>query len=109
MDVCAFAGVAPRGPARTRETLSDRSVARRGSTAVAIESWDEYVRLYGAFEGRGRLPYAVSAFFDQGGRCAYVVRIVHWYDDADDDAGVATGTLGPVGLRARNEGSWGSM
>jgi hypothetical protein len=108
MDVCAFAGVAPRGPARTRETLPNGSVKRRRSTAVAVESWDDYVRLYGAFEGPGRLPYAVSAFFDQGGIRAYVVRIVHWYDDARDDAGVATGTLGPIGLRARNEGSWGA-
>lgn len=108
MDVCAFAGVAPRGPARARETLSDGSVMRRRSTAVAVESWDDYVRLYGAFEGPGRLPYAVSAFFDQGGRRAYVVRIVHDYGGPDDDAGVATAALGPVGLRARNEGSWGS-
>lgn len=110
MDVCAFAGVAPRGPARTRETLPDGSVVRRRSTPVAVESWDDYVRLYGAFEGPGRLPYAVSAFFDQGGRRAYVVRIVHDYGDPGgaDDAGVATAVLGPVGLRARNEGSWGS-
>jgi hypothetical protein len=108
MDVCAFAGVAPRGPARTRETLPDGSVRRRRSVAAAVESWDDYVRLFGAFEGPGRLPYAVSAFFDGGGRRAYVVRIVHRYDGADDDAGVATATLGPVGLRARNEGSWGS-
>jgi uncharacterized protein len=108
MDVCAFAGVAPRGPARTRVTLPDGTVKRRRSKAVAVDSWDDYVRLYGAFEGPGRLPYAVSAFFDQGGRRAYVVRIVHWYDDPEDDGGVATATLGPVGLRARNEGSWGT-
>jgi uncharacterized protein len=108
MDVCAFAGVAPRGPARTLETLPDGSMKRRRSTAVAVESWDDYARLYGAFEGPGRLPYAVSAFFDQGGRRAYVVRIVHRYSGPEDDAGVATGTLGPIGLRARNEGSWGT-
>ena len=107
MDVCAFAGVAPRGPAYTRETLPHGEVVRRRSTAVAIESWDDYVRLYGAFEGPGRLPWAVSAFFDQGGRRAYVVRIVHELAPGDDD-GVATAMLGPVGLRARNEGTWGS-
>jgi hypothetical protein len=107
MDVCAFVGVAPRGPAQVRESLPDGSVVRRRSTPVAIESWDDYVRLYGAFEGPGRLPWAVSAFFDQGGRRAYVVRIVHDVASGEDD-GVATGTLGPVGLRARNEGTWGS-
>jgi hypothetical protein len=108
MDVCAFAGVAPRGPARTRETLPDgRTVVRRRSTAVAVDSWDDYTRLYGAFEGPGRLPWAVSAFFDQGGRRAYIVRIVHDLGPADE-GGVSIGTLGPVGLRARNEGSWGA-
>jgi len=107
MDVCAFVGVAPRGPAHTRETLPNGDVVRRRSTSVAIESWDDYVRLYGSFEGPGRLPWAVSAFFDQGGRRAYVVRIVHDVAPGDDD-GVATGTIGPVGLRARNEGTWGS-
>ncbi len=108
MDVCAFAGVSPRGPARTRVTLPDGlTVVRQRSTAVAVESWDDYVRLYGAFEGPGRLPWAVSAFFDQGGIRAYIVRIVHDFGPADE-AGVSTGTLGPVGLRARNEGSWGA-
>jgi hypothetical protein len=107
MDVCAFVGVAPRGPARTLETLPDGRVVRRRSSAVAVESWDDYVRLYGAFEGPGRLPYAVSAFFDQGGRRAYVVRIVHDYGGPDDDASVASAPLGPVRLRARNEGFWG--
>jgi hypothetical protein len=108
MDVCAFAGVAPRGPARTRVELPNGLLVRRRSEAVAVESWDDYVRLYGAFEGPGRLPYAVSTFFDQGGRRAYVVRIVHDYGGPDDEKAVATGKLGPVRLRARNEGSWGN-
>ena len=138
MDVCAFAGIAPRGPARTPYTDDDWLEAgldpdrlrgalgtsmcvdpdrpRRRSIAVAVDSWDDYTRLYGEFEGPGRLPYAVAAFFDQGGRRAYVVRIVHDYGDGSDGGTASTGidrlridgVERPLVLRARNEGSWGN-
>ncbi|MCI5222516.1 MAG: hypothetical protein D3924_07560, partial [Candidatus Electrothrix sp. AR4] len=126
MDVCAFVGVAPRGPARVPEepeggaelaTLLDLDMPKRRSVAVAVESWDEYRSLFGGFEGPGRLPYAVALFFEQGGRRAYVVRIVHEYegDSTENSKGVAEGVLpraqssaGPLTLRARNEGSWGN-
>src|SRR4051812_41905495 len=93
MDVCAFAGIAPRGPARVpltdeewleagrprgrSSTAVDPLRPRRRSVAVAVESWDAYRQLYGGYEGPGRLPHAVASFFDQGGRRAYVIRIVH--------------------------------
>ncbi len=35
-----------------------------------MTSWDEYRYAFGGFEGPGRLPYAVAAFFAQGGRRA---------------------------------------
>lgn len=137
MDVCAFAGVAPRGPARTpysdddwlesgeldglrgvlaSATCVDPARPRRRSVAVPVESWDDYMRLYGGFEGPGRLPYAVAAYFDQGGRRAYVIRIVHDYGPGKD-GGTATGSLDGLRLdgvvrgltfRARNEGVWGN-
>lgn len=125
MDVCAFLGVAPRGP--VREPVLDEAWRfdrpcvepdreRRRSVAVAVESFDEYRRLFGGFDGPGRLPFAVAAFFEQGGRRAYVVRIVHDHGNATDDAaGVAEGmltgsspSLGTLKLAARNEGSWGN-
>lgn len=127
MDVCAFVGVAPRGPARV--PLADDELddwlrplpfldrqRRRRSVAVAIESFDEYRRVYGGFEGPGRLPYAVQAFFEQGGRRAYIVRIVHEYGDVRDQLGIARAVLdgvqpvggGVVRLRARHEGAWGN-
>ncbi|WP_448872423.1 phage tail sheath family protein [Desulfobulbus propionicus] len=126
MDVCAFVGVAPRGPVRlpiepengaSLDTLLRPDSPRRRSVAVAVESWNEYQRQFGGFEGPGRLPYAVALFFEQGGRRAYVVRIVHEYgDSAQNDNGVAQGVLpravGPTGvplLRARNEGTWGNQ
>jgi hypothetical protein len=131
MDVCAFAGIAPRGPARVPYTdeqwlevgldparlrggLSTSSAVdplrpRRRSVAVPVDSWDAYAELYGRFEGPGRLPYAVASFFDQGGRRAYVIRIVH----DGPGGGTAAGRLdalrpGGVVLRARDEGAWGN-
>ena len=125
MDVCAFVGVAPRGPVRIPippEHLIDQPTAldpvypRRRSVAVAVESWDAYTRLYGGFEGPGRLPYAVAAFFEQGGRKAYIVRIVHDYGyPAENMAAVAAVVLpgadasrGTLMLCARSEGRWGN-
>jgi hypothetical protein len=138
MDVCAFVGVAPRGPARTpytdeewiesgldpdrlrgsldASTCVDPARPRRRSLAVPVESWDDYTRLFGAFEGPGRLPYAVAAYFNQGGRRAYVVRIVHDYGDGSDGVTAQAGLDGfsldghvkPLVLRARNEGRWGN-
>lgn len=123
MDVVAFLGVAPRGPAREPvaderwpddRPATDAGRPRARSVPVAVESWDEYVRLYGSFEGQGLLPYALAAFFENGGRRAYVVRIVHDYDGPGDELGVAAGELGPLAggaalaLHARNEGTWGN-
>ncbi len=129
MDVCAFAGVAPRGPARTpyfdrpwapQPLLAGETVQL--ATPVAVESWSAYTRLFGSFEGPGRLPYAVASFFDNGGQRAYIVRIVHQYlkadgtpDDAQNEAGIARGYFNDVTasggrqvwVRARNDGTWG--
>ncbi|MDQ5821581.1 MAG: hypothetical protein M3540_09080, partial [Actinomycetota bacterium] len=138
MDVCAFVGIAPRGPARVPYTDEQwleaglrpvRPVGeavrsgveperpRRRSVAVPVESWGEYRRLYGGFDGPGRLPYAVASFFEQGGRRAHVVRVVHGYGDVRDRLAVARGAIDGLGiggtprrlwLRAHDEGSWGN-
>lgn len=124
LDACAFVGVAPRGPCRVPLVdaspqhsddwrMCDPARARQRSVAVRVESFDAYRQLYGGFEGPGLLPYAVASFFEQGGREAWVVRIVHDHANAALDAGgVASGALtGVVGaplLQARNEGAWGN-
>lgn len=125
MDVCGFLGVAPRGPAREpvldpirRDGRPDPRVVRqmRRTVPVVVESFDEYRRVFGGFEGPGRLPYAVAAFFEQGGQRAYVARVVHQYATTAENAarvaqgavGGATTTAGPLRLWARNEGRWGN-
>jgi hypothetical protein len=124
MDICAFFGVAPRGPARepvmdpsSRECRPDPRADRkyRRTMPTVIESFDEYREHFGGFEGPGLLPYAVASFFEQGGLRAYVCRIVHDYAGPKNDERVALGavggasaTTGPVGLRARSEGAWGN-
>jgi hypothetical protein len=60
LDIAGFAGIAPRGPV---------------DEPVALDSWSDYRRRFGGFEGPGLLPYAVAAFFDQGGARAWVVRV----------------------------------
>lgn len=129
MDVCAFAGVAPRGPAReprferpwsAQPAVPGETV--RPAAPIAVESWSAYTRLFGSFEGPGALPYTVASFFDNGGERAYIVRIVHQYlkadgtpDQAANEAGVSRGCFTglvasggrQVWVRARNEGRWG--
>jgi uncharacterized protein len=130
MDVCAFVGVAPRGPARS-PLFTERWAQRapcdgprdRLAIPVAVESWSAYTSQFGGFEGPGLLPYAVAAFFDNGGRRAYIVRIVHRYvqpDGSDDPvanagrvalsafAGISGDGGRPVVVRARSEGLWGN-
>lgn len=123
MDVCGFVGVAPRGPCRVPVVDSSAAHAddwsmcdplrrRTRSVAVAVDSFDAYRALYGGFEGPGLLPYAVAAYFEQGGRRAWVARIVHRYGGAADGeavaAGALTGLAGAALLRARAEGAWGN-
>jgi uncharacterized protein len=132
MDVCAFVGVAPRGPARipvlgapwAPRPCAEGATGTR-SVAVPVESWSEYARLYGTFEGPGLLPYAVASFFENGGVRAYIVRIVHDYvlpdgsaDETKNAAGVSSAPLAnlrahaaagdaEIWVRARDEGVWG--
>src|SRR5215510_4572125 len=60
LDVAGFAGIAPRGPL---------------DVPTLIRSWSDYRSVFGSFDPSGLLAYAVSAFFEQGGERAYVVRV----------------------------------
>lgn len=59
-DVTGFVGIAARGPV-------DR--------AVPVDSWRQFQTTFGSFIGAGFLAYAVRAFFENGGRRCWVVRV----------------------------------
>lgn len=131
LDVAAFVGVAVRGPAYA--VVQDPDVLegepfRARSVPTPVESWEDYCDLFGGMEGPGLLPHAVASFFAQGGRRAYVVRVVaplrrpHRTDDHKGSyvlhPGVDRAPLGCARFRvggcagwrvwARDEGSWGN-
>jgi hypothetical protein len=59
-DVTGFVGLAARGPI---------------DTPVPVESFRQFQSHFGSFIGGGFLAYAVRAFFDNGGRRCWVVRV----------------------------------
>ncbi|MFH8251262.1 phage tail sheath family protein [Microbacterium sp. B2969] len=105
LDIAGFVGVALRGPV---------------DEPVRIQRWSDYERLFGGFDpapgGPVRLlPYAVSAFFRQGGGAAYVVRVAPHREEGPT-ALTATARYRlqlPSGqeaiLRAADEGEWANQ
>jgi hypothetical protein len=61
-DIAAFVGLARRGPV-------DR--------AIRLEAWEEFVAWFGARADGFLLADAVLAFFQNGGRICWVVRVLH--------------------------------
>lgn len=96
MDIAGFVGIAPRGPL---------------DTPVPVESWRQYEAHFGGFTGSAYLAYAVRAFFENGGRRCWVVRV------ASKDPGGASAAERLVGSAARevwriaasSPGSWGGQ
>lgn len=83
----AFLGETERGPTRPR----------------MITSINDYNRHFGgAFGDDQYVPYAVTGFFDNGGRRAFVCRLV------GDNAVEAALAVGGISLRASGPGSWGN-
>lgn len=76
----------------------------RGWTGpTLVSSYGEYSRWFGNMLGADKyMPYAVKAFFDNGGRRAYIARIVGAIAGSAD--GKATLDLGPVHVTARGPG-----
>ncbi len=94
-DITGFVGIAQRGPV---------------DLPVPIESWRQFASWFGGFAGVGYLAYAVRAFFENGGRRCWVVRVA----SRDAVAGVAasSATLSSAGgavwrVRGSSEGTWG--
>ena len=59
-DVAGFVGIARRGPV---------------DTPVPVQSWRQFQAYFGDVTGAGYLAYAVRAFFENGGRRCWVVRV----------------------------------
>ena len=131
LDACGFVGVAARGPAWERRDDSafepgTLPQGRARSVAVPVRSWAEFEEIFGGDIGPGLLARSVAAFFNAGGRIAYVVRVVPadppptrvsagdpaaGAEPAPSVPGCALFSIdlptGPLLLRARNEGRWG--
>jgi phage tail sheath protein FI len=98
--------------------------ARKGPTDAAglVLSWADYERQYGGLDARGRLGYAVSQFFANGGQQAYIVRLVATPPPPPPvpppppppgppppvltPAAVATRTVDALTLTAKSPGAW---
>ncbi|HKP51323.1 MAG TPA: phage tail sheath C-terminal domain-containing protein [Chloroflexia bacterium] len=59
-DVAGFVGIAERGPI---------------NTPTPVQSWRQFQAYFGDFTGQGFLAYNVRAFFENGGRRCWVVRV----------------------------------
>jgi len=110
----AFIGVTEKGPT-PGTILPTGKIAR----PVLVTSFTDYLRQFGGFRRDSFLTYAVRAFYDNGGRRVYIVRI-NKHDvmagdvlSATDNATIAR--LPPPGsppaffpIWAANEGVWGN-
>ena len=80
----AFLGATERGPSRPR----------------LVTSYSEYLRAFGGIvDPAAYMPHAVNAFFDNGGRRAYIARI------SGANAARATATVAGFSLRATGAGT----
>lgn len=93
-DIAGFVGIARRGPVHQ---------------AVPIESWRQFQAWFGDFTGAGYLAYAARAYFDGGGRRAWIVRV------ASPAAAAAATVVGTVAVPTRgwritasSPGVWGN-
>jgi phage tail sheath protein FI len=97
-DVAGFVGIAERGPL---------------DVPVPVESWRQFETHFGGMIGAGYLAYVARAFFENGGRRCWVVRVA----SRDPLAGAESASLvlrrttaGPDvwRIRASSPGSWGN-
>lgn len=72
-------------------------ITQRGPfEATLVTSFKEFKKVYGNHTTDGYLSQCVQGFFDEGGQAAYIKRVVHYTDIADDStdtADVATENL----------------
>jgi phage tail sheath protein FI len=94
-DITGFVGIAERGPI---------------DMPVPIQSWRQFASWFGEPIAAGYLAYAVRAFFENGGRRCWIVRVAS--KDAAAGAAASSAEVGTAGgpawrIRASSEGTWG--
>jgi len=93
-DIAGLVGIAPRGPL---------------DVAVPVESWRQYQSHFGGFTGAGFLAYAVRAFFENGGRRCWVVRVACKDPGAAAAARLILSSTREVWcITASSPGAWGN-
>lgn len=95
-DIAAFVGIAERGPL---------------DTPVPVQSFRQFRAHFGDFCGQALLAYSVQAFFENGGRRAWIVRVASKREDTGARcASVELGDFtGPFwSLEAESPGGWGN-
>lgn len=70
--------------------------------AVLVTSLADYFRKFGGYTKNSTVPLAITAFFQNGGSRAYVVRVT------PPDAVAATATLPGYNFAAISKGAWGN-
>jgi phage tail sheath protein FI len=114
----AFIGYASKGPiAGTR--LPNGTIAQ----PLLVTSFTDYTRKFGGFRADSFLTYAVRAFFDNGGKRVYIVRVTGQGTSSPPSSpptsppgvipgGAATPAISLAGaslrVSAANEGQWGN-
>jgi phage tail sheath protein FI len=87
------------------------TVSRGPVSSTRIDSWNQYKTLYGDLTNSSDLGYSVYHFFANGGRTAYITRVINSTSVAavsDLVAGTVAGTAASdlFRLRAKNVGTW---
>jgi hypothetical protein len=93
VDIAGFVGVAERGPLHRPER---------------VESWNQFVSIFGRQIEQGYLAYAVEGFFANGGRTCYVVRVADPSRAACASLDILADSIGGqmVRLTATSPGAW---
>lgn len=96
-DIAGFVGIAERGPI---------------DMAVPVESWRQFSANFGGFTGSAYLAYSVRAFFENGGKRCWVVRVASrdGLGGAQPASTVISDGSGAAAwqVQASSPGSWGS-
>lgn len=86
LSVAGFMGVTEWGPV---------------NEPTLVQSFTEYLRMFGGYQDDSDMAYAVKGFFDNGGTQVYINRLAHYTDITDESTGVgAAATSGNLADRA---------